>query len=322
MRATTFRTITFGCHGPVVVRKARNIRNPMPASNNAMRKLSSTKNGRNIADVKLSKKNLVSAFGIGSFAGVMGSLAGMGGGFVMIPLLTSRLVGLSQHTAHGTSLSAVAATGIAGAFGYGLNEVDLPAAAAIASFGIISARFGAAFSRKLSGESLKRAFGGLMICVAPIVPAKTYFVEKYGKGKNSTVANEDTEKKGGDNSGIELYKLIPAGMIGIGSGFLAGLFGVGGGTVVVPALTVSTDLSHYQALSTSLLAMTLPALSGTFTHYQKGNVAKRVALPLAAGSFVGAYVGGKLGSNVSEEKLRWGFSCLLVFLGAKSVLRM
>mmetsp|Transcript_24059 Transcript_24059/g.37102 ORF Transcript_24059/g.37102 Transcript_24059/m.37102 type:complete len:322 (+) Transcript_24059:465-1430(+) len=321
MRATMFRT-TFGFHSPVV-RKARNIQNPMPASNkNVTRKLSSTNNGKNVVDEKISKKNLVSAFGIGSFAGVMGSLAGMGGGFVMIPLLTSRLVGLSQHTAHGTSLSAVAATGIAGAFGYGLNEVDLPAAAAIASFGIISARFGAAFSRKLSGESLKRAFGGLMICVAPIVPAKTYFVEKYGNGKSCTVASEDTEKGGGNNSGIELYKLIPAGIIGIGSGFLAGLFGVGGGTVVVPALTVSTDLSHYQALSTSLLAMTLPALSGTFTHFQKGNVAKRVALPLAAGSFVGAYVGGKLGSNVSEEKLRWGFSCLLVFLGAKSMLRM
>lgn len=268
------------------------------------------------------KQQLVSAFGIGSIAGVMGSLAGMGGGFVMIPLLTSsRLVGLSQHTAHGTSLFAVAATGIAGAFGYGLNEVDLPAAAAIASFGIISARFGATFSRKLSGESLKRAFGGLMILVAPIVPAKTYFAEKYGQEKSSRLGDKGTDKKE-NNTDTKLHKLIPAGIIGIGSGFLAGLFGVGGGTVVVPALTVTTDLSHYQALSTSLLAMTLPALSGTFAHYQKGNVANRVALPLAIGSFIGAYAGGKFGSNVAEDKLRLGFSCLLVLLGAKSMLRI
>ena len=48
------------------------------------------------------------AFGIGSLAGVLGSLAGMGGGFVMIPLMTSSLLRLPQHSAHGTSLCAVA----------------------------------------------------------------------------------------------------------------------------------------------------------------------------------------------------------------------
>jgi hypothetical protein len=66
---------------------------------------------------------LPKAFCIGSCAGFLGSLAGMGGGFVMIPLMTSRLLQLSQHQAHGTSLFAVATTGAAGALSYS-GQVD------------------------------------------------------------------------------------------------------------------------------------------------------------------------------------------------------
>jgi uncharacterized protein len=91
--------------------------------------------------------------------------------------------------------------------------------------------------------------------------------------------------------------------------------------VVVPALTVFTDLNHYQALATSLCAMVLPSTVGTFTHYQKGNVAFRVAFPLAAGAFTGAFIGAKFGQNVSEEKLRYGFAAIMVTLGTKALLR-
>lgn len=258
---------------------------------------------------------ILTSFGIGSFAGVIGSLAGMGGGFVMIPLMTSRLLGISQHAAHGTSLFAVAATGIAGAIGYGLKDhVDFYAAASIATCGIVTARFGARAITRLSEASLKRALGIFMICVAPLVPLKAYIAENYGT-KDDTRTSHPTEKS-------LVGRVIPAGIIGIGSGFLAGLFGVGGGAVVVPALAVATDMTHYQALGTSLLAMTLPAMSGTFTHFQKGNVALRVAFPLAFGSFVGAYVGGKLGLNISEGKLRIGFSALMFTLGTKTLLRV
>jgi len=57
--------------------------------------------------------------------------------------------------------------------------------------------------------------------------------------------------------------------------------------VTVPALTIATDLTHYQALGTSLCAMALPAFAGTVTHYQKGNVALGIAIPLACGAFLG-----------------------------------
>ena len=270
---------------------------------------------KKVNDDLSSPQKVLTSFCVGSFAGMLGSLAGMGGGFVMIPLMTSRLLGISQHIAHGTSLFAVASTGIAGAIGYGLKDnVDIYSAAAIASCGIVSARFGAQATTKMSEAALKRALGVFMICVAPSVPAKKYF--------SKDIDGDESQSDGNEDKSLASNRIVPAGIIGMGSGFLAGLFGVGGGAVVVPALTVVTDMSHYEALSTSLLAMTLPAISGTVTHFQKGNVATRVAFPLALGSFIGAYAGGRIGVKIPEDNLRWGFSALMFTLGTKTLLRI
>ena len=116
------------------------------------------------------------------------------------------------------------------------------------------------------------------------------------------------------------HRLLVPAVIGSCSGFLAGLFGVGGGAIVVPALTIATDMNHYQALGTSLCAMSLPAMVGTATHYGKGNVAMRVAPALAMGAFLGGYFGGRLGLTIEESKLKWGFSLLMLTLGGRTLL--
>jgi len=105
------------------------------------------------------------SFAIGSVAGLTGSLVGLGGGFLMIPLMTSgKVFALSQHVAHGTSLFAVTAAGLAGGLSYGMKgHIDIYSGVAIAISGMISARFGAKFSTKLSPKQLKRALGVFML---------------------------------------------------------------------------------------------------------------------------------------------------------------
>ena len=96
------------------------------------------------------------SFAIGALAGTCGSLAGMGGGFIMIPLMTSkRLMGLTQHQAHATSLFAVATTGTAGALSYS-GQVNYEVAAAIAFCGMATASLGAYASSKMSQAALKK----------------------------------------------------------------------------------------------------------------------------------------------------------------------
>lgn len=313
----------------------------------------------------------IKSFSIGSFAGLLGSLAGMGGGFVMIPMMTSSAartsvlskgnnmwwkggLGLSQHQAHGTSLFAVGTTGLAGALGYGITFGDdsdetsssendvagenstrtsssqqrtlptddtqsnqpqkglvkLDTALALATTAMITARFGAIASSKLSERMLQRALGAFMIGVAPLVPAKAYL---------NPFATDMPEPVDGDAAKSQLERLLPASVIGIFSGFLSGMFGVGGGAIVVPALVLSTDMSHHSALGTSLCAMVLPSMVGTYTHSTRGNVNWRVAPMLALGSAAAAFVGGReVGMNLDEGVLRTGFSCLMLVLGVRT----
>ena len=149
-----------------------------------------------------------------------------------------------------------------------------------------------------------------MLVIAPLVPAKAYL---------GTLNTKDQPEPGDVIKPNFVRRIGPPAIIGLASGFLAGLFGVGGGAIVVPALTLCTDMSHYQALGTSLCAMTLPAIVGTTTHFSKGNVVMRIAPTLALGSFVGAYLGGKMGLQTDETTLRWGFSGLMLVLGVKTL---
>jgi|Transcript_15823 uncharacterized membrane protein YfcA len=305
----------------------------------------------------------VKSFSIGTLAGMMGSLAGMGGGFVMIPLMTAASatrnatttsgwwrggLGLSQHEAHGTSLFAVGTTGLAGALGYGIrmsgddedvhNEhqstdsttkqpkglVELDTALALTATAMVTARLGAISSSFLSERVLQRALGAFMICVAPLVPGKAYLEALQDAHDPSNPEAEkhlhDDEAKHTHHGELsQLERLLPASFIGMFSGFLSGMFGVGGGAIVVPSLVLSTDMSHHTALGTSLCAMVLPAMVGTYTHAKRGNVNWRVGPLLALGSAVGAYVGGKeVGIHMEEGVLQAGFSCLMLVLGVKT----
>jgi len=273
----------------------------------------------------------ISSFGIGTLAGICGSLAGMGGGFIMIPLMTSSSkillsLPLTQHVAHGTSLFAVAATGIAGSISYATSSkqaVQYKNAFCITICAMVTARLGALYSTKLSQSTLKKILGTFMICISPVVPLKSYFVEM----KEQQISTSTSLQNHLNNDKFVLATLrrnqdaIVCGGIGVASGFLAGLLGVGGGAIVVPALTLFTSMDHYTALGTSLAAMVMPAVVGTVTHYKKGNVNLRVAPALAVGSLVGAYFGGKVGVGLDEELLRYGFSSLMFGLGLRTLFK-
>jgi hypothetical protein len=159
----------------------------------------------------------------------------MGGGFVMIPMMTAQSLGflrLTQHQAHGTSLFAVMATGMAGAISYGHSVVQIPEAMAVAISAMITARWGAQTTLALGERSLRKALGIFMLLMAPLVPAKAYYYQHvYTEEKKEEEAPElSTESIPSQHepSQWSFPKLIAPSMIGLGSGFLAGLFGVGG----------------------------------------------------------------------------------------------
>ena len=106
--------------------------------------------------------------------------------------------------------------------------------------------------------------------------------------------------------------MIEAALIGVAAGVIAGLFGVGGGTLFVPALAIFLGLSHIEAEATSLLAIVPVALVGAWRQHRYGNL--RVADGATVGVLaVGGAVLGVVAANALPERvLEIGFAGLLV----------
>jgi len=102
-----------------------------------------------------------------------------------------------------------------------------------------------------------------------------------------------------------------AALLGLVAGFLAGMFGVGGGIVFVPAL-VALGLNHHEAIGTSLLAIVPTVLVGTWTQSRYGNVRWRPAFVLGVAAAVTAQGGAALAESLSDATLRRLFAGLLV----------
>jgi len=105
-------------------------------------------------------------------------------------------------------------------------------------------------------------------------------------------------------------------VIGIVGGIAAGLFGVGGGIVVVPALIYWAGFSQHMATGTSLAVLLPPiGLAATIEYYRHGNVDVRAAMILAATMFVGAWVGAWVANRMPGPQLRLLFGVFLSGLG-------
>ncbi|ACF13924.1 conserved hypothetical protein [Chloroherpeton thalassium ATCC 35110] len=108
--------------------------------------------------------------------------------------------------------------------------------------------------------------------------------------------------------------------IGISAGIFSGLFGIGGGLVIVPAL-IWVGLSQHEASGTSLVALLLPVgLLGVIEYYRAGALSTehiKYGLLIALGLFFGAFLGSKISVSISDSLLRKSFALLLVFSAFK-----
>jgi uncharacterized protein len=111
----------------------------------------------------------------------------------------------------------------------------------------------------------------------------------------------------------EIHLPIIFVVIGFFAGILSGLFGIGGGIIIVPALIFFAGLAPVVATGTSLVALLLPVgVLGALEYYRRGNLQIGSALWVALGLFFGAWIGAKLAQQLSPLQLRRGFAVLLL----------
>jgi hypothetical protein len=114
---------------------------------------------------------------------------------------------------------------------------------------------------------------------------------------------------------------VLAAILGFAGGTVAGLLGVGGGILFVPALTIFLDLSQLHAESTSLLAIVPVAMVGAWRQNRYGNVRLRDGIVIGILSPLGVLIGVLISNSVPERALELGFAALLVVVAAQLIRR-
>jgi uncharacterized protein len=109
--------------------------------------------------------------------------------------------------------------------------------------------------------------------------------------------------------------------LGVAAGMLAGLFGVGGGILFVPTLTLIVGLTQVEAQATSLLAIIPVALVGSWRNSREGLVRWRDAVMIGAFSIVTGFAGAALANASPEKGLRLAFAGLLILTAAQLIWR-
>jgi uncharacterized membrane protein YfcA len=243
---------------------------------------------------------------IGVATGLASGLLGVGGGFVMVPALVY-LLGTPQREANGTSLAVIVPVAIVGASilggGHQVNlEVGIPLALGAVGGAVVGARL----TRRLSDVVLRRAFGIMALAVGIVLIADA-ILRAVGGHAHLTAGLHPT--------GTSLS--VTALVVGAVAGVLSGLLGIGGGAVMVPAMTLLMGLSQHVAQGTSLLVIIPTAISGSITHFRMGNIRLQTAAWLSVGGVVGAVAGASLALASPDQLLRLLFGAYLAFTGVR-----
>lgn len=106
--------------------------------------------------------------------------------------------------------------------------------------------------------------------------------------------------------------------IGLTAGLLSGLFGIGGGILIVPALLFFASMSPATATGTSLGALLLPVGAlGAWQYYKSGNVVVPASLLISLGLFLGAYFGARIGLSLEPSIAKRSFAVFLLLVSAR-----
>lgn len=241
------------------------------------------------------------AAAIGAVAGLLSGLFGVGGGIVMVPLLVAWFA-LDQRRASATSLLAIVPIATASAAGYAVNgNIDVRAGLLLVVGGVVGGQFGTRLLPRTPIPTLQLGFG-----VLSLLAAARLFV-------------------GGGSEGLAglstVWEAVLLVLVGVGAGMLAGLLGVGGGIIMVPALVILTGADASTARGTSLLVVIVTALTATITNLRNDLVEVRPAL---IAGFVGAPVGllgAALGQWLPERVALALFAGLLVWSGVQMLIK-
>lgn len=239
---------------------------------------------------------------LGALIGLMLALTGAGGGVLAIPLLVFGMHLQVQQAAPVGLLAVGLASALGAALALRQGEVRYRAAALIGAAGMLIAPLGVVLAQYIPNRPLLGAFALVLIYIAWRMlrtPSLT------GQAPLSVPCQVSTTDR-------RLTWTLPCARAlagtGLISGLMSGLLGVGGGFVIVPALTRYTDLDPRSIQVTSLAVIALVSFSGVTTAAMQGSIPWNVATPFTLGAVVALLVGRQLAHKLNPERLQQAFA--------------
>jgi hypothetical protein len=266
--------------------------------------------------------------GGGAAAGVFGSLLGLGGGILIVPLLTLGF-GLPLREAVGVSLVSVMMTSSAAAGVYLERHVaNLRLGMTLELFTAIGALVGGSVAFLLDERLLSFLFAALLTYVAiTMVRARTGdTATPVDLGGGERLPGNDDPSRGTvlDQLGGDGYQVrnLGRGILGaLGAGVASALLGIGGGIIKVPLMHLSMGVPLRVATATSNLMIGITAAASAVIYLIHGGIDPYVAGPTGIGVFVGATAGSRLGHRVDLRYLRLLFVVVLGYTALQMLLR-
>jgi hypothetical protein len=238
-------------------------------------------------------------FAGGAVVGVLGALLGIGGGILIVPLLTLGF-GEPLSRAIGTSLVAVVATS-AGAAAHNVRagRADVRLGLTLEIGTVLGAAAGGLLAGLLAERVLAGLFAALMAYVALSLLGRTF------APADEATADEPVDPMAPDGPAAPAYRSrrLPLALGGsVGAGAVSALLGVGGGIVKVPLMRLVMGAPMHVATATSNFMIGVTAAAGAYAYLFRGDVEPMVAAPLALGVLGGAAVGARIAHRIET---RW-----------------
>jgi hypothetical protein len=263
---------------------------------------------------------------VGIIIGLVLGLTGAGGSVFAVPLLIW-VVGLEPTQAIGISLGAVAAGALFGVLArIRSGEIQWLPAVVYATLGALATPAGTWLNRRIDEQWLMLGFGLLAMSIALRLWVQARRNPSETKAVRASVyepdANAGAVCRMINNEPFRIGLPCIAGMSGgaLLTGVLSGLFGVGGGFIIVPTMLFLTGISIRQAVATSLVVISAVGISG-FTSFllSGGSPAPAILLQVAGGSLAGMTAGILLSKRVSGPTLQKVFAVLMFFTAAATI---
>lgn len=260
---------------------------------------------------------LLSLIIIGLLAGVLGALFGIGGGIIIIPMLTI-FYGMSAADAAAVSLIGIVATSVGGTLYYMENKVtNIRLGLLLEISTIIGSMIGVFLALALESWIIMLVFSAVLTLTAIkmlLNPSMDVTGTEDGEFSYNDLRTGETIRYDIEHKGIGFSSCVLAGII-------SSLTGVGGGLIKVPIMNMVMKVPMKAATATSSYMIGITAFSGSILYFLSGHVDLEMAAFVAIGTFLGAVIGSRLSRRFDSSSMKKYFSILVLAIAFVMVLQ-